>query len=201
MMKLVEILPHTIRDVQGNKAAGAAPVAMRGGIVNVLAKLSKVQTMLPRKLEEGQMIGVGLHRALDFKWAVASGHVRPDKVMAALSELTKQELCQELGIVIRPNWVESCGLPKITNEGEGHQLLETQTCSTSVVISENPRSSPDVDPPSEVDKALTQPSQDEKVLSFAHDDEEQQMPNACFKCGQQGHLSWECPNTGGQYLR
>lgn len=116
MAKFVEILPYRNRDKDGKQARGIAPLAMRGGVVNVPVVLDKVQLILPRSLQDSQLMAVGLKRDLNFKWVIANGMVRPHLVLEALEQLTHEELYKELGIAMRPEWVDGSAQPRVTNE-------------------------------------------------------------------------------------
>ena len=103
---------------------------MTGTIINVPTDLDRVQTALPRSLDDTMTIAIMLKRKLEYKNAFLSGNVRPSIVMVALNDLCKTKLYIDEGIVINTSWEEMFN--KIA-----HQESNTETTIHSIDEIEN----------------------------------------------------------------
>ena len=105
-------------------------LGLTGTIINVPADLDRVQTALPRSLDDTMMIAIMLKQKLEYKNAFLFGNVRPSIVMAALNDLCKTKLYIDEGIVINTSWEEMFN--KIA-----HQESNTETTIHSIDEIEN----------------------------------------------------------------
>lgn len=77
---------------------------LKGSVTNVPTDLSRIQTALPRRMEESQTVPVFLKRKLQYNHSYMQGAIRPGKIQAAVEYLSQREgsLWQQQGVTIRP---------------------------------------------------------------------------------------------------
>jgi hypothetical protein len=87
---------------------------MHGSVINVLANLDQIQSILPHLSHDGATIGVFLKQRYEYKTPYISGNVNPNMVMVILRYLIKTSLYKYLNVTIHHQWATLFGLHMIS---------------------------------------------------------------------------------------
>ena len=77
---------------------------LKGGMISVVADMSKIQTHLPRTFDECATLNCDLKRRLVFNNAYIRSLIRPKLVMQSLNWLKDQPLYKAIGVTVRKDW-------------------------------------------------------------------------------------------------
>jgi len=73
---------------------------MNGSVINVLANVNQIQSILPHLPHDNATIGVFFKQCFKYKSFYMLGNVRPNMVMVTLRDLIKTQLYKHLNVTI-----------------------------------------------------------------------------------------------------
>lgn len=73
-------------------------------IINVFSNLDRIQTTLPRDIDDNMTVVIMLKRKMEYKNAYLPGNIRPKKAMSTLHDLCNTSLYKGEQIVINDEW-------------------------------------------------------------------------------------------------